>query len=625
MRVEPKFRWKIPAFRRGAGWALGVVLLAGAAREQPVPGVEAVDFKVQLENYAPPYEAQPRTLLESAKVQPQPGGLILMTDAQLKAFSTNGTLELLALSPHCDFDSVRRTVSSPGPLQLHTGDGRFFTEGLGFLWDQTNSTLLISNHVHTVTRKGLLPMQASSAESSGNIDVISDWFLYTRNSGLASYHGHVRVTGTNLLLTADNLLLELPATGSSFKTIVAEGHAVIDRGDLHALGDKAVYLASNDVVTLTGHPSWRMGGREGRGDELVLDRTTNVFRATGHAYLKLPRDSAASSLWLTSSPDPAGARESTNRFFEIFSDDYELSTNLAVFRREVRGSEFVENKPQGKLSCGLMTVWLSGSNRVQNVVAQDQVVVEQNDGCITAEKAVFSATNSASTFTGKPTWQSGPREGSGDVLILDRVSKELRAQGNARMRLPADQIRIVEMSPSAGANRPGSVDAGKRLVDISSDAYDLRENSGVFQGNVHLRNPQGRLFCDLLTASLSQGSGEESRNAVAERRQNRVEIVWLDAKGQTNYSWSDKAVYGYTATHSVTNELVTLSGDPVVTNPQGTHTGDPIVWDRVRNTVYAANEKSEIASNTTNTPDLFRDRDGTAVTPTGTTNGGTSK
>jgi lipopolysaccharide export system protein LptA len=309
----------------------------------------------------------------------------------------------------------------------------------------------------------------------------------------------------------------------------------------------------------------------------------------------------------------------------VFCDAYELSTNLAVFRRDVRGLEFVDSQPQGKLDCGLMTVWLAGSNRVQSIVAEGNVVVAQNDGRITAERAVFSGTNPASLFTGKPTWQSGDRHGSGDVLVLDRASRELRAQGNGRMSLPADQIRIVDMSPGPGSSRPNPVDANRRVVDISSDDYDLRENSGVFRGNVHVVNPQGRLFCDLLTSSLSQRPGEESRNAVAERRQNRVEIVWLDGKGQTNYSWSDKAVYAYDSSHSVTNELVTLTGDPVVTNPQGTHTGDPIIWDRVRNTVFGANERSEVKSDATNTPDLFRAPSASPATTPARTNSATSQ
>ena len=620
MRAELIFKRGILAIGCGVASALGFALFSGTAAGQQMTGVEAMDFKIELENYTPPFEAQPKTLLESAKVQPQPGGIILLTEAKLKTFSTNGTLELLAQSPHCTFDSNRRIASSPGPLQLQTGDGRFFTEGQGFLWDQTNSSLVISNRVHTITRKDMLAPPASpslrptrqAAEPADDIEVFSDWFEYNQNSGWATYHGHVRVTGTNLQLTADSLYLELPVPGASLKTIKAEGDVVIDRGGLHATGDKAAYSASSDVVTLTGHPAWRMGRREGRGDELVLDRTNSVFRANGHAYLKFPRDSAETSLLLDLSPVPINSLDSTNRIVEVFSDSYELRTNLAVFRHDVQGSESVENRPQGKLNCDVMTILFSGSNQVQRIVAQDKVLVEQNGGRISAERAVFSTTNSVAEFSGKPSWQLGPREGSGDLLILDSAGHEMKALGNARMKLPADQIRIVEMNPAAALSdtgTTGTTGTNARSVEITCNDYDLKKDLNFFRGNVRVRNPKGRLLCDLLTVKFSQHSGEESKNAVAERQQNRVELVWVDAKGQPNYSSSDKAIYSYTVTNSVTNELVTLSGKPLITNPQGTHTGDPIIWDRIHNTVWAAHEKSQVTQTGTNPPDGFLDPD----------------
>ena len=615
---------------RGFPTATGLLLLASTARGQQMAGVEAMDFKIQLENYAPPFEAQPRTLLESAKVQPQQGGKILMTDAKLKTFSTNGTLELLAQSPQCIFDSNQRTASSPEPLQLETGDRRFFTEGQGFLWDQTNSTLLISNRVHTITWKDLLTSPPSTSSRRSNqaadaIEVFSDRFGYDRNSGLVSYHSHVRVTGTNLQLTANHLYLELPAPGASFKSIVAEGDVVIQRGDLHATGDRAAYSYSTSAMTITGHPAWSMGPREGRGDELVLDRTNNLFRATGHAYLKLPRDSTGPTLLLNPKPVSTASPEPEARFFEITSDSYELSTNLAVFRDHVHSSELADGVPQGKLNCGLMTLWFSGSNQVQRVVAFEDVVAEQNEERITANKAVFSATNPAVEFTGKPAWQSGRRQGSGDVLILDRLSHEMKVQGNARAKLPASQFQIVAMNRAAASTNTGPAVADLRFVEISSDDYDLREDLSVFHGNVRVKDPRGRLSCDLLNVTSSQTPGDESRNAVAERKQNRVEIVWVDAKGQTNFSWSDKAVYSYSIAGSVTNELVTFSGSPVITNPQGTHTGDPIIWDRIRNTVHATGGKSEIRENGTNAPASFQDPEAPKVNAPGATNGETAR
>jgi hypothetical protein len=142
-----------------AAMVLGIVALTGVAREpdnksrlQELSGMEASDFKFQWENYPPPNEAQVKTLLEGDKAQAQSAGLILLTEARLKTFSTNGTLEVLAQSPKCTLDSVQKTVSSTGALQIQTMDGRFLIEGEGFLLQSTNSHLIISNRVHTVLR-----------------------------------------------------------------------------------------------------------------------------------------------------------------------------------------------------------------------------------------------------------------------------------------------------------------------------------------------------------------------------------------------------------------------------------------------------------------------------------------
>ena len=141
-------------------FAVGLVISAftGQAGEserkqlQQLSGMEASDFRFQWENYPPPHEAQVKTLLEGAKAQAQSAGQIIITDAKLKTFSTNGSLEMIAQTPKCVLDSVQRTVSSSSALQIQSTDGRFFLEGEGFFLSQTNSNFTVSNRVHTILR-----------------------------------------------------------------------------------------------------------------------------------------------------------------------------------------------------------------------------------------------------------------------------------------------------------------------------------------------------------------------------------------------------------------------------------------------------------------------------------------
>ena len=130
--------------------AIGLATLA-LVQAQQVRRVSGDSFKVQLETYEPPFEMQIKTSLEGQQAEPQPGGIILLTEPRLNRFGTNGTLEVQIRSPQCAFDVMKRTVSSTNLLQVELANGRLFMQGRGFT-TITNGGLLLSNDVHTVIR-----------------------------------------------------------------------------------------------------------------------------------------------------------------------------------------------------------------------------------------------------------------------------------------------------------------------------------------------------------------------------------------------------------------------------------------------------------------------------------------
>ena len=134
-----------------AAAALSLAFLAGLARGQSAAGAKGEAIKV-MEPHDPPFESQVKTLLEGASADMLRGGrLFVLTNARLSTFSTNGTLEMRAETPSCIYDSALKTVSSEQRLQVWTADG-MFTEGYGFLFQFTNSNIIISNRVRTVVR-----------------------------------------------------------------------------------------------------------------------------------------------------------------------------------------------------------------------------------------------------------------------------------------------------------------------------------------------------------------------------------------------------------------------------------------------------------------------------------------
>jgi hypothetical protein len=135
-----------------------MILMAGAALFfAAVPNERAQQNEVQqpsnftsVEYFEAPHERQMKSRLSGAEASPQAGGLLVIKQLKVETFGVDGKLEMVAEAPGCTYDTLNATASSPGPLQVRTGDGKFRVEGEGFLWRQTNSSLTISNNVRSL-------------------------------------------------------------------------------------------------------------------------------------------------------------------------------------------------------------------------------------------------------------------------------------------------------------------------------------------------------------------------------------------------------------------------------------------------------------------------------------------
>jgi len=147
-------------FQTGLGWTVRAVILGvclrvvvGSVAQQFPAGMFFRDFSLP-QNYGPPHETQMKSLLQGAEAVSQEGGGILIQKLKLQTFREDGVGEFVLQADNCLYDPKRHHASSPGPLEMRTADGRFSTAGEGFLWRETESTLIISNRVHTVIHTG---------------------------------------------------------------------------------------------------------------------------------------------------------------------------------------------------------------------------------------------------------------------------------------------------------------------------------------------------------------------------------------------------------------------------------------------------------------------------------------
>ncbi|MGA2802002.1 MAG: hypothetical protein ABSE97_06510 [Verrucomicrobiota bacterium] len=127
--------------------ALGFAV--AVARAQQNASGHASDF-TSVEYYEPPHQQQVKSRLSGAEASPQPGGLLVIKQLKVETFDLNGKLEVVVDAPECVYDTLKGVATSPGQLQVRTGDGKFRVEGEGFLWRQSDSFLTISNRVRTV-------------------------------------------------------------------------------------------------------------------------------------------------------------------------------------------------------------------------------------------------------------------------------------------------------------------------------------------------------------------------------------------------------------------------------------------------------------------------------------------
>jgi lipopolysaccharide export system protein LptA len=159
----------------------------------------------------------------------------------------------------------------------------------------------------------------------------------------------------------------------------------------------------------------------------------------------------------------------------------------------------------------------------------------------------------------------------------------------------------------AQTNTPGTLQTprGPTLITSESGDFDLAGHEATYRatyrGHVQVNDPQMKLACEQLVANVPQGGGRVN-HIVAETN---VVIDFTDEKGQTNHATSDKAVYVYSEQGGVTNETVTLTGNPQMENAQGTQAGDVIILDRANNKIHFDNPHMVFRQNlngaTTNT------------------------
>lgn len=140
------------------------------------------------------------------------------------------------------------------------------------------------------------------------------------------------------------------------------------------------------------------------------------------------------------------------------------------------------------------------------------------------------------------------------------------------------------------SNQPKIKRGGDTRIQAQHGEYDLVARTVVYTGNVHIDNPDMKLRCAKITSYSTAASGHPYKIvAESDSTFTNVLIDMLDEHGQTNHVTGKLAVYEFHVQNGVTNETVTVTGDPHLSSPMMRGTADSLRWDRATGHMSADN------------------------------------
>jgi lipopolysaccharide export system protein LptA len=403
-----------------------------------------------------------------------PGGKILAGNFEMISYGKEGTndIQMIVRSPKCIFDSAQRQAWSTGRLEVVMAGTNYVLEGDGFFCRQSksNALLVVSNNVHTIVARPA----ATNAVKGPSLDIVADQFKVDQQTAdnedkfKAIYTGNVRVQDPDFTSTCGRLLIDMPHGTNKIERIIAEQDVVIvqrtNQGRLTA--ERAIYSNKDgqELITLSGNPSWRDAQTEGRAELFIIDRTNQTLIARGKAYVKVP-NTAVGSLSIIG-PETNKVSPGTNQFIEVSAEN--LKVEMPTKTRPV-----------------------------QSIFADTNVRIVTSDGGVAkADQVRFEGDRGLLTLIGNASYKGPQLEARGETLTLDRTNRTFKARTGAMLRM------LIPSSKEAPTKT-------NQWMEIVCDSFDANTNGAQFRQKVQASLIDGdapaHLYCETLDIGLQSG------------------------------------------------------------------------------------------------------------------------
>ncbi|MDA7497141.1 hypothetical protein N8494_00330 [bacterium] len=332
----------------------------------------------------------------------------------------------------------------------------------------------------------LIPVPESEEKKTDGQEISLQSDSYSVTETGAIFNGNVKVeSDANWSLASERLVADIKKESQTITRILAEENVSIEQTvkgkKMTATGAMAEFTPSGDVLSdalITGDATVVSDDFQSKADRIQFRRTESdtAIAANGKVTLILPRSSSAGTGFLGISTQPQVAQPVTEnqevQSIEIRADRYRLSSGSGRFDgnvtvtdskgtlssgvldiefgdslRTIKGMTASGNvsvvNPNGELSCHQLEGRFAGKeNRLERLIATDDVELRQVNGVATGAKAVFIVAQQLVELTGEPELRTRIVNGSvaqnvlttADVLIWDQAENTFRCRGKYRSR-----------------------------------------------------------------------------------------------------------------------------------------------------------------------------------------------
>lgn len=593
-----------------------VVTKAGAA-------LEANNFSTS-EYYPPPHYTNLQYKLTAAKGRSLSGDKQLaLTTVKLQTFKLTGELELVIDVPECVYDQTSRTVGSPGPLQVQSGDGRFRIAGDGFSYRQGESRVVISNRVHAT-------VELPTTNTAGPLEITSRWFEFDKDQRRGVFHDDVRGGDVDFDFTCGRLTVSAvtnPADAATdrmaFDLIEADGAFDVigkaggKQGGRRVSAQRGVYRRGNGIIELIGDTKWQLedDGRSGRSDRVTAWQTNGTVEALGNVALRSPLAMlGAAGGMLTASNTPT-TKPGRSPFVDLFTDHCTFRTNANEFIAEGRVRLLYSTN---QLTCDRLEARegpLPAKDKV--ALARGHVIVAREGNSIVAERADYSETAGALVFTGQPRWQIDQNVGVSERLTIRTRGGEVLAEDAVKVTVPLGPGTgsFLSFFPGeAATNRGGAVIevlAGSFLARTNDRSVTFRRDVRVQQTPQHGSEPRlqseelelwfstnatprverlearGKVIYEMGTTGMTNGPAiyrrMTARRLAADTDPATGKLGELVVDGGVKLDEPGTQATGDRATYTGATDTFKLTGNTVLETPQVIITESPeVYWSRAQ-------------------------------------------